>query len=89
LNVTELIKVFYINSTQNAPMGLLERLQKHIDGLRKQKSPAVDVEEHVVELSLETHAEIPSGDQLVEEEKEPVGGAKEVEYGNGNQSSEF
>jgi hypothetical protein len=34
---------------QNAPMGLLEKLQKHIDALKTQKIPAVDVEEPVVE----------------------------------------
>jgi hypothetical protein len=37
---------------QNAPM--LEKLQKHIDALKTQKIPAVDVNEPVVETSLET-----------------------------------
>jgi hypothetical protein len=59
-------------------MDLLKRLQQYIDGLREQKSPVVSVEP-VVETYLETPSEIPSGDQLVEDEKEPVGGAKEVE----------
>jgi hypothetical protein len=51
---------------QNAPMGLLEKLQKHIDALKTHKIPAVDVEEPVVETSLETHVKIPTGDELLE-----------------------
>jgi hypothetical protein len=45
---------------QNVPM--LEKLQKHIDALKTQKIPAVNVEEPVVETLLETHVEIPTGD---------------------------